>query len=241
MSLDAAALRDFYARPLGLTVRRIITSRVRRRWRHTRGLVVAGYGYPAPYLGPFRADAERVANLMPASQGAIVWPRGGPSLSALVEEGRLPIADNSVDRLLSVHALEACHREAAVLREFWRILKPEGRLLLIVPNRSGMWARVDTTPFGAGKPFSRGQLQGLLETALLEPIEWSYALHLPPIEHRLVLKSAIALERMGHGIVPGIGGVIMVEAQKTMEAPVGKLSTVRAIGDVIKVGGTGGW
>jgi alpha-ketoglutarate-dependent 2,4-dichlorophenoxyacetate dioxygenase len=50
---------------------------------------------------------------------------------------------------------------------------PEGRLLLIVPNRRGIWARLDSTPFGHGRPYSRGQLERLLGDALFTPLEWT--------------------------------------------------------------------
>ena len=31
-------------------------------------------------------------------------------------------------------------------------------MIVIAPNRRGLWARVDTTPFGFGQPYSKGQL-----------------------------------------------------------------------------------
>ena len=49
---------------------------------------------------------ERVLALMPAAQGALEWPQGGPSLTALVFDEQLPLADSSIDRMLMVHLLE---------------------------------------------------------------------------------------------------------------------------------------
>jgi hypothetical protein len=54
----------------------------------------------------------------------------------------------------------------ALLREVWRVLAPNGRLLAVVPNRRGLWARIDTTPFGHGRPFSRGQVTHLSASPL---------------------------------------------------------------------------
>ena len=81
----------------------------------------------------------------------------------LVDETELPLIDEGADRILLVHMLEWSENPLELLRELWRVLAPNGRLLLIVPNRRGLWARVDTTPFGYGSPFSRSQLTKLLE------------------------------------------------------------------------------
>lgn len=222
MQLDAADLRDFYAKPLGQMVRRLLTHRIRGRWRRLEGVTVMGLGFATPFMGAMRGEAAHVGALMPTAQGALVWPCGAASLSALVEEEQLPLADNSVDRLLAVHCLEAAGRERALLREMWRVLAPEGRLLMIVPNRRGVWARVDSTPFGHGRPYSRGQLAALLGEALLTPVDWAGALYLPPLERSLVLRSAPAIERMGAKATAGFGGVILVEARKELQAPIGR-------------------
>ena len=116
MELDVVDLRDFYQTPLGLTVRRIVGGHVRARWRGMHGGMVVGLGYGVPYLGPFRNEVTRVAALMPETQGALVWPAAGPLLSVLVEDRHLPLPDNSVDRLLLVHSLEATDRPATLLQ-----------------------------------------------------------------------------------------------------------------------------
>src|SRR5262249_40170038 len=130
-------LRDFYNRPLGAVVRRLLTSRIRARWRSTQGLTVMGLGFATPYIGMFRGEAARLGGLRAGAQGAIRWPAAGPGAAVMVEEAMLPLCDASVDRLLGVHCLEGSERTAALLREMWRVLTPEGRLLLVVPNRRG--------------------------------------------------------------------------------------------------------
>ena len=167
MQMDVKDLRDFYDSPLGVTVRRLLRQRIRERWTRVHGEVVIGLGFAIPYLSPFRGEAAVLGAFMPAAQGVIAWPPDGPRQSVLVEEGALPLPDSSVDRLLMVHSLELSEQVRPLLREVWRVLKPEGRLLLIVPNRRGPWARFDTTPFGHGRPYSRGQLEGLLLNAML--------------------------------------------------------------------------
>ena len=238
MFIDAGELWDFYNRPLGHTVRRVLGTRVRARWRHIEGQTLIGLGYAAPFLGSFRGEARRLGALMPAEQGAVVWPTNGDSLTVIASEDALPLSDGSVDRLLVVHCLEFTERVRPLLREIWRVLAPEGRVMFIVPNRRGVWARVDKTPFGQGRPFSRGQLERLLEQAMLTPVECWWALHWPPFERQVVLRSAVTLERLGARVWPGFGGVMLLEASKELAAPIGKGVRVRSISDLVTVPGT---
>jgi SAM-dependent methyltransferase len=181
---------------------------------------VVGVGFAAPYLSVFRDEAERVLALMPATQGVMEWPPGGPSSAALVEETELPLPDASVDRVLAVHVLEEAESALDTLREIWRILAPGGTVLLVAPNRRGIWARSETTPFGHGRPFSRSQLTQLLRDALFSPIGWTEALYVPPLQRGWVLRSAVVWERVGARFALPFAGVHVVEATKQVFRPI---------------------
>jgi len=214
MSIDVVDLRNFYAHRLGTVARHFISRGIRRLWGDTHGLRVLGIGYPTPYLGVFRDEAERCLAFMPSTQGVVKWPSARPTLAALVEESELPLADSAVDRVLLVHALEMTHDSVALLREVWRVLAAGGKLLAVVPNRRGVWARMDTTPFGHGRPYSRSQITQLLRETWFTPVSWSEALYVPPIERGWFLRSAIAWERTGATISAPFAGVHIVEATK---------------------------
>jgi SAM-dependent methyltransferase len=236
MQLDVSDLNDFYATALGQAVRRLLTHRIRARWRGLGGATLIGLGYAVPYLGAFRGEARRIGALMPEAQGAIVWPRDAPRLSVLAQEDRLPLADGSVDRLLAVHCLEMAESVRPLLREMWRVLSPEGRLMLVVPNRRGVWARLDKTPFGHGRPYSRGQLEALLMGAMFTPLDWSGALYMPPVGRRMLLRSGTAWERVGAVASPAFSGVIIAEARKELVAPIGKPAKARALRGLVAAG-----
>ncbi|XSG81955.1 MAG: methyltransferase domain-containing protein [Methyloligella sp. ZOD6] len=214
MHLDVVDLKEFYVSPLGHVVRRLLGTRLRARWANLEGFDLYGLGYAAPYLGAFKEEAETLAALMPAGQGVISWPNPGPRRSVLVEETELPLLDGSADRMLLVHLLEGTDDLLSLLREVWRVLAPNGRVLVIVPNRRGLWARVETTPFGSGRPFSRSQLSRLLRDASFVPEYWQHALYMPPFNYRFLLKWALFWERLGLVLWPAFSGVIMVEASK---------------------------
>lgn len=214
MSIDVVDLRHFYGQRLGIVARRFIGRGVRGLWREAAGKRVLGLGYATPYLGLFREEAERCLAFMPASQGAIKWPTARPALAALVEESDLPLPDSAVDLILLVHAVEMSHDPSALLREAWRVLAPGGRLMAVIPNRRGLWARMDTTPFGHGRPYSRSQITQLLRDTWFTPAAWAEALYVPPIARGWFLRSAVAWERTGATLSAPFAGVHIVEASK---------------------------
>lgn len=214
MSMDVVDLRNFYAQRLGVVARRFIGRGIRARWGDTAGLRVLGMGYPTPYLGLFREEAERCLAFMPAAQGVVKWPSERPTLTTLVEADELPLPDAAVDRLLLVHALELSADAGTLLREAWRVLAAGGRLLVVVPNRRGVWARLDTTPFGHGRPYSRTQITQLLRETWFTPVGWTEALYVPPFQRGWFLRTAAAWERSGASISAPFAGVHIVEATK---------------------------
>ncbi|MES1202239.1 MAG: methyltransferase domain-containing protein [Pseudomonadota bacterium] len=187
-------------------------------WPNANGLDVLGLGYATPYLDRFRAGARRVTALMPAEQGAERWPADGASLTALSGEQRLPFIDACFDRVLVVHALEECEAERAFLREIWRVMAPEGRLVVIAANRWSLWAQSDATPFGHGRPYSRAQLASLLADAVFEPVASARALYAPPLSWSPLARAADAFERVGELLWPAQGGLVLMEAVKRLYA-----------------------
>jgi SAM-dependent methyltransferase len=212
--MDVVDLRHFYGSGLGKVARRLVGRTIKACWRDTAGMRVLGIGYAPPYLGLFREDAERCLAFMPAAQGAIKWPSERPALAALVDEWDFPLNDGAVDRVLLVHSLEVSRDVSALLRESWRVLAPGGRLLCVIPNRRGLWARMDTTPFGQGRPYSRLQIMHLLRETWFTPTAWHEALYIPPLERRWLLRWSIAWERTGAALSAPFAGVHVVEATK---------------------------
>lgn len=216
MHLDVVELRKFYhATGLGGLVERSLRERLRAMWPKTGGMTVAGFGFAGPFLRPFLDDAARVLCLMPAQQGVCPWPGEGPNLSTLIEETLWPLPQGLVDRLVVAHGLETCERPEALLSEIWRVLAPGGRAIFIVPNRAGLWARRDATPFGYGRPYSVGQLERTLAAHRFSTERHVGALYHPPSHARFWLRLAPAIERIGTRLdIERLAGVAIVEATK---------------------------
>jgi SAM-dependent methyltransferase len=216
---DVIDLNEFYRSRLGQVARRLITRRIRQLWPDVHGLSVVGLGYATPYLRAFRDEAERVMAIMPAQQGVLHWPENDPGLVCLAEETELPLSDLSVDRLLMLHAVENSEHLRSMMREAWRVLADSGRLVVVVPNRRGIWARFEQrSPFGHGLPYSQGQIKRLLRDCLFAPTAQEHALFLPPSQKRIVLQSARALEQVGDRWFQAVSGVLIIEASKQLYA-----------------------
>jgi SAM-dependent methyltransferase len=218
MFADVVDLREFYGTRLGQVARRMVARRIRLLWPDLTGLRLLGLGYATPYLRPFLGEAERVMALMPAAQGVLHWPDEGPNRVVLGDEGELPLPDFSIDRVLLVHGLEFSEQIRPLLKEIWRVLAGGGRVLAVVPNRRGIWARIDGTPFGQGHPYTPSQLSRLLRDENFTPERNAAALYLPPTRSRTMLSSASAFEGIGERWFTTFAGVIMVEATKEIYA-----------------------
>ena len=219
MRPDIAQFRAFYDSRLGTIARRLVRRRLRLIWPNVRGQFVLGIGYATPYLAPFVEEASHAVACMPAEQGAAAWPRGGLNRVALADDTNLPFEDGSADRIVLIHALETSEVWRTLLRQVWRVLKPDGKLIIVVPNRSGMWASMGDTPYAQGRPYSRGQLQRLLADSLFLAERWEGGLYGPPSRSSLVMRTGRAWERFGRAVYPGMPGLWIVEATKAMYAP----------------------
>lgn len=220
MHLDVVDLRRFYYRTaLGRAAQRALQTALRELWPDVRGETVVGFGFAAPFLRPFLGEARRVICLMPAPQGVCRWPPEGPNAAALVEETHWPLPVGFADRLLVAHGLENSERPPALLEEMHRVLAPEGRAAVIAPNRSGLWARSDATPFGHGRPYSIPQLEAALRAHDFAPERTAAALWAPPSHRRFWLKTAGAWEGLGRRLdARRLAGAVIVEATRRVYA-----------------------
>lgn len=216
MQFDARGLAGFYETPAGEVARRVVLRRLRLMWPDLGGQRLLGYGFAVPYLEDFLGEAERAVALSPAQQGVVIWPPEARPLCALGHDDALPFPDALFDRILMVHALEAADAARPLMRQIWRVLAPAGRVVIVAPNRTSLWSQVEASPFAQGRPFSRSQLAGLLAESLFVPERWDCALLFPPSKNRKLARSGMAWERFGRRLWPGLAGVHLVEASKTL-------------------------
>ena len=229
MRRDVLELRRFYGTPLGRAARDMVCRKLEEAWGSARGLDVLGLGYATPFMEGLGA-ARRTTAVMPAGQGVEAWPQGSRNLACLADETALPLPNALFDRILAVHVLEESDNPLAALREIWRVLAPSGRTIIVASSRLGLWSDAEKTPFGHGRPYTRGQLEALVREAELEPLAWSRALYAPPLEW--TARWAEGFEQLGSRLWPQFSGLILLEAVKQTFAvkPKAKAARLRAAG-----------
>ena len=227
---DVIALRNFYKTPLGKHVADQMHPHLSRFWQTdaSRCNLIVGYGID--WMPPASRHHDIPANLislMLAGSGVIAWPESEPIRSGLVDSHALPLPDVHIDRLLLAHALEFDSEPGRLLDECWRVLDGSGRLLVVVPNRRGLWARLEHIPFGHGHPYSNRQLCLLLETHGFVPKRTYRTVFLPPLYNRAMMRFSTTIERLGQRWWPVLGGLLLVEAEKKLYAAAGNTSKLR--------------
>ncbi len=216
--MDVVDLRSFYASPLGQKSAHFIADTLRPMFGPQPGQTVLGLGYALPLLEALTPENTRNLAFMLARQGVIHWPGTGSAKSALVEAYDLPLLESVVDHVIVAHGLELSDAPLEMLQEIWRVLAPQGKLYLVVPNRRGLWSTSDSSPFGWGQPFSRGQLSHLLQQAQFQAVQWQYALWIPPVQRASILKTGPVFERVGRVVATRFSGVIIVQGTKQVYA-----------------------
>ena len=221
MYFDIKDLVEFYSdTSLGKRTASSLSKTLNHLFKCGKGEMILGYGFTTPLLEPCLERFEKAVSLMPGLQGAINWPTSSNNVSILVDEAFWPVETESVDTVLILHGLENSLNPNVLLSEVWRVLKPNGTLLVFVSNRAGFWARTDITPFGCGRPYSFNQISNLLkqtnfaiEKNLLTlngfPTENNMRLSLPNVMTYLLNLTKVEL----------FSGVIAVKASKKIFAP----------------------
>ena len=221
-------LKSFYECKRGRIVQPLLMQCIQSIWPDAAGLRMMGAGYAVPFLAAYRDGAERVFAVMPEKLGVHGWAPEGKNCACLSAEGELPIETESIDRILLVHSLEYTDLAAPYLDELWRVLKSTGRILVVVPNRRGLWARAEWSPFGHGVPYSGSQLAAVLRDHLFAIETVRRAVFIPPLRSSFLMRSLLPVERFLSKILPGLGGVVMVEASKQIYSGVLTQNQARA-------------
>lgn len=225
MYKDVSKLQEFYSTVRGKVVARTIRKKISKMWKSAEGDRVVGFGFASPYISSFiNQGAENYISLIPREY------LGDDNVNntinnipiAVCTDNVWPIESNSVNRVVIVHSLYSERLLSEVLDEAWRVLVAEGRLMIIVPNRSGVWARIDNNPFGDGSPYSMSQIRDILSENNFNPEREERALFFPPAESRFILATTPVWENLGYNLYNALGGVNIIEANKRVYAKKGR-------------------
>lgn len=221
MRQSASALEDFYKRAIGRAAAERLTDRLRDLWGGCSGDDVLGIGFTQPLLPLWEASARSVISVLPSEMGGSPYSGERGGVVALAPEDRFPFSDASFDRIVLLHALEEAENPRLLMREAWRLLAPEGRIVIATTNRRSFWAATETNAFGYGRPWTRNQLIKYVSDSLFTVTASTTAVHMPPLDWPLITAASRSWERVGDSLFPALGGVVLVEAVKRLYAKPG--------------------
>ncbi|MEM9468677.1 MAG: class I SAM-dependent methyltransferase [Pseudomonadota bacterium] len=215
-------LKSFYNNVTGSILKGHIADRILELWCPEKKLSYVGLGYALPYLQAYQEESERCFSIMPAALGVHHWPNNKNNLTCLVDDSALPLETNSIDRMIVAHHLEFLESPEEAFAEMYRVLKSTGKLIIIVPNRLGLWARADWSPLGQGQPYSARQVEQFLRDTQFVHERTCQAVFTPAYRNSLWLRASPLFERVGKYLYPALGGVHIIEASKQLYAMKGK-------------------
>lgn len=132
--------------------------------------LIAGYG-PQHVVVDIGAGTSRI-------RGDVITLDLAPydSVDVVASIEHLPIRDESVDAVVNVAVLEHLSRRRSTVREFWRILRPGGRLICFVPFMQGIHAAPDDyvryTPAGLRELLSEFEEERLVALGPTSGLLW---------------------------------------------------------------------
>ena len=193
------------------------------------GRKVVGIGYPFPYL-PSRSNSAPFlsAAFVPEWLGALRWPPTPPHRAATVDTLGLPLPAESLDIIFCAHFMEFLESPHEHLQEIWRVLKPEGLLITLTPNRYRPWARSEITPFAFGTPYSQRQLTRQLHKSRFRVEAEAGCMLSGPRGTPLGIALLKGLEPLGR-YLPGLYGLKLTMARKHIYASIPKGSAPAAV------------
>lgn len=218
MRQSTATLEAFYNSRLGAAVGHRVRERVSDLWGACDRQSVLGIGYSLPVLQLWQSEQQTCLAAIPEDMHQRATPSQAARRVVITPDHRLPFNDSEFDKIILMHALEEAEHPRHLMREAWRVLAPEGRMIVIVTNRRGVWSLNDGCAFGHGQPWTRGQLSQFLSDGLFQVTASSTAVFMPPVDWYLVTSASRLLERTGERLLPSFGGLILIEAVKRIYA-----------------------
>ncbi|MBO1361575.1 methyltransferase domain-containing protein [Acetobacter sacchari] len=214
MQQEVRTASEFYAGSAGGAAAEVLGGRLLELWPDLSGLRLLGLGFASPFLPLWRDRVGVSVSARLNTPLTVRAPVKGGDHDCVVDPAQLPFDDLSFDRVLLIHALETTDAASTLLRAVWKLLRDDGKLLLVVPNRRGVWALNDATPFGQGTPFSQRQIARRLSQALFHVERRQTGLYPPPFGRLARGRPGVIVERVGRTLLPTMGGVVIMEAVK---------------------------
>ncbi len=211
---NARKIKDFYETELGKIVQGNIASFIKEIWPSAENHLaqhqtILGFGNAAPYLSVFNKN-NLIFNLI-INEHLSTKSRGEISLDA---EAKIPLAEDSIDKVIVIHCLEFQEDFENILKEIWHVLKPSGKVIFIIPNKNSLWSKLNFSPFFQGKSFSHIKIQKSISEYMFSILQIESTLHFFPNLYKIFPRILIKTDKISSKFC--LGGVILLEAEKRL-------------------------
>ncbi len=147
---DIQNIIAFYASEQGINAKQIITHHIKKYITPANNKCILGYGFCQPYI-------EQLEQLYPhwhtlvfhAKKYGASYYHTAPkkdleniqlqktqyNASVLIDENHFPLAKNTIDIIFAIHSLEFSVNYRNVIAEMLRVLRPQGQIIVIIPNK----------------------------------------------------------------------------------------------------------
>jgi len=132
------ALKEYYDTEAGHNFCRIIRKIISNNWRKPSKEAIIGYGFTLPYLPILQNEGNKIAAVIPnniASENINSMNIAEGITPILSEPDTLPLKNEVIDKIIVIHALEQINNPDEIMAEFWRVLKPYGRIMIFSENK----------------------------------------------------------------------------------------------------------
>jgi len=130
-------LKEYYDTQTGHNFCRIIRKIISNNWRKPSKEAIIGYGFALPYLPILQNEGNKIAAIIPKNLGLDITCLNIANgiTPILAEADTLPLKNEAIDKIIVIHALEKINNPDEILAEFWRVLKPYGRMMIFSENK----------------------------------------------------------------------------------------------------------
>jgi SAM-dependent methyltransferase len=208
--------KSFYSDRIGRLQFRILRRIFLPLFPNSAPATIIGIGYALPFLSIAKEGGHNIFHVLPTAASKPPLTLAKSHHSCVAYESLLPLPNHCADMVIVAHILEFTHHRETLLKEICRILKPQGRVLLLVPNRFSPWRFFRQRILTRGNFFSTHDLINLISAFPLVLESCQSALYAPPITKRWFIKTYRFWEIIGTSI-PGYFGLALLAVLRQQE------------------------
>lgn len=191
MQQNVEKLHEFYSSQTGKTFAKTIQTSIQKTWQINEHEKTAALGFCSPFSENFKKCENHVDDSV-----------------AKMQETELAFRNAELNKILVIHSLENSHYPQLALQEVYRVLEPDGQLLLVVPNKKNSWKN---SPIAGENQYSPRDIQMMLLASKFNIKSVRQAVFYSPKMSKGV---AEAVNSVMQSFLPFFGAVTVFHAEK---------------------------